>query len=286
MLDAVRWKRLARVVLLVLGGMREWGWAQAIGPGVSMARPEDRTGWWEALDGRGHVLALEVQIGTRGEPGQDLRAAQQIEGVQMGLFLRRAGNVQVEWTRWRDDPPDSLAEGKLIWQIALEEERPGFPEQLQLEAAPHGDLWGGWLLRDGRREPVSLRRSAVSVAKDRLVGTWAAVGRSNCLHIGEGADGMPTAWLDQLTDMHRMRWRAGLTPSPTLEEYGRPLTIEHYALGFVEFRMAGASGMAGMPFVLRVRETAAGRRLLGMHSGGGGNWAEPDWIRVRGTSCR
>lgn len=265
------WAGLVLVVGLQVG---ERGWGQSIVPGAKIARPEDITGIWEAPDGQGGVVGVNVEIDTRGEPGQDLRAPQEVELLAKVVFVRRKGSPDPVYAGFLYDPPDSLMEMSAhIWKLPT-----NVPEQLSLADRPEVDGWQGWMERGGQWKRVLLRRTSASQRPNPLVGTWRSAFGADCLHIAQGGDDAPIAWMDMLADMQRMRWAPGLKPGQIMERYGAPLKPAIIGSGFVMFETT--SGM-GMPRQILVRGTANGTRLLGDGTG-----VNPDWVRVRGASCR
>ena len=257
-----------------------------------LSRPEELAGRWEASDGQGGAVGMNILISTTvPSSSTDLGSiSQRLESFQVGVYQRSGSDVQPLGFNFAT----TSSKGGVRWDgqhLRIDfGQRGEIPEvHVDLLWSDVGKVWSGTFERAAftcksitLKRPTGLRNSV-------FVGTWfEGTGvMNNCLHIAQAQDGTFTGWADDIRVPGRERYANGLRPlERTLENYGEiaKVNVSGPARIAVEMR-ANTATCCSHPFKARMSQD--GSSLSGQWDAGSNQAPRPaKWVRVQANSCR
>jgi hypothetical protein len=256
-----------------------------------MSHPEHLAGRWEASDGQGGMVGMNILISTTiASSNTDLTSVlQRSESFDIGLYQRSGSDVEPFGFNFFS----TSSTGGATWdgrhlRIALRQ-KSGLPGVLVDLLWNNADsVWTGTFERGAFQSKAITFRRPVGSQNNVLVGTWfdSAGVMNNCLHIAQAQDGTFTGWGDDIQIPDRMRYANGIRPPErTMEHYGEIAKIS--ASGSTRIRV---ELRAYTPICCSHRFTAAistdGKFLIGEWPTGPNQASHPaKWVRMQGDSC-
>lgn len=192
----------------------------------TMTHPEGMAGRWEASDGQGGQVGMNILISTTvPSSASDLvDVPQYLESFDIGLYQRSGSNVNPLGFNFFS----TSSNGRATWdgrrlRIDLTHNRELPEVHVDLTWSDAGKVWIGAFERSPfQNRAITLRRPA-GVQKSPFAGTWSE-GKglmNNCVHIAQAEDGTFTGWGDDIQIPGLMRYANGLRPPErTMEHYG------------------------------------------------------------------
>jgi hypothetical protein len=190
--------------------------------GRRVSDPEALSGIWEARDGRGGAVGIDLQLITYlPRDARSFEATNETwQTLQVGVYERALAATKLGEENYFTD---SRQGGDVRYENGHLTLHSG-PFDLDLVRLP-GQRWSGRLHRNDFDAQVLLTRSCDCANKNvGFVGTWrrdSGAGTFACLHIAQPARGEFTAWEDSHQVPGRMRFAPGLQrPATATQIYG------------------------------------------------------------------
>ncbi len=260
-------------------------------PSFSGLTPDELAGRWEAADGHGGAVGMNIIITTHldGRPSSIVDHVQYEDEFTVGVYHRTGPDVQqLDFNFF-----STVAGRAMTWDghhLVIHLAGTDFPRTVNLDLTwrEESRTWSGLFERDTFRQQVVLKRPTSKSTKSRFVGTWFnnAAMMNNCVHISQEENGALTAWSDDLQNLSRMRYANGIPPATqTMEHYGEiaKVSIDTPDQITVELR-TNTAGCCSHPFTARV--SGNGRTLSGNWLPGPNQILSPvTWLRMPAGSC-
>jgi hypothetical protein len=257
---------------------------------LSIATPEDLAGRWETSDGHGGMVGMHVIVSTHveGAPVSLIRHKQYLDDLDIGLYQRTGADVgEFDFSFF-----STSADGGVVWD----------GQQLRMLAPQRGDQpkveislswdetkkqWDGHYEHGEFSRTVTLKRPENEHVSS-LVGTWfeSKGMMNNCVHIAQQADGVFTAWFDDILIPGRMRYANGIQPpQQSREHYGEIAKVNIAPSGEMTVELRAYTAMCcSHPFVARI--SPDGSKLIGSWSSAPNQAPRPvEWKRMSTNSC-
>jgi hypothetical protein len=267
--------------------------------GPPLQNPAVLAGVWEAPNGHGGIVGMQILLNTRGED---------IETIEFGLFER--SGAELGELPFNYFIPEGRGADSCHWDgyhltidfAGYSNNERATPAQRAMLPAVHADLWwdevaatwSGVLQYKGSQGQVVLRRPAAHSTNNPFVGTWISNQRGpsdNCLHIAEESDGKLNGWVDHIPDPSGIFVpRNRPAPMPMMTSYGHMAKVQVTGNDQVALELNAYTGIC-CPIAFTGKISADGKSLEGSVSGGSltsldGPSAQPmTWSRVAGDSC-
>ena len=298
---------LSRIILVIAALHLLCGRLLAQGPsapihlspflGRPVQNPESLSGRWEAPDGQGGALGLDLQLTTT--VPADVRTLSGVTqtwfSLQMGVYQRKGATVQFgEENFFVDSYPDrniQFDQGRLTLHFASP--RAGVRAvDLDLIQQP-GSSWEGRFHRGEFDSRVKLLRPGAGKRGlvDPLVGTWLENAGNvppahSCLHVAQQTATEWTGWADSLWVPGNVQYAPQFSRPATAEEhYGVLVKVERKQGHSFSFAL-GAYEALCCPQMFIGRLNQAGTLLKGGWPAGPNEAPRPgSWKKMRGDSC-
>jgi hypothetical protein len=252
----------------------------------SLRAPDTLAGRWEAPDGHGGAVGMNIIITTHigGAPASIAGHLQYEDEFTVGLYQRTGPDVKPLGFNFFS----STAGGGMTWdghQLTIHLLGKGDLPKANVDLIWHEEsqTWSGLFERGSFREQVLLKRPTSTASKSPFVGTWSnnAGMMNNCLHISQDKDGALTAWSDDLQIPGRLHYANGIPPpTQTMEHYGEIAKAMMDAPDQITVELRAYTAMCcSHPFTAKL---STDRQSLV------GSWAMPRpviWVRMPSNSC-
>jgi hypothetical protein len=256
-----------------------------------IVHPEDLAGRWEASDGSGGEVGMNILISTTvaGTVTSLVDVPQAEKDFEIALYRHRDTNVRpLEFNFF------TTSSAGVAWddrELHIDHQRradvPGI--HVKLAWNEEAKVWtGSFELGAFRARAIRLRRPA-GPQKSLFVGTWFNGTRlgNNCLHIAQSQDGTLAAWSDDLQVPGRMSYANGIQrPERVTERYGQIAKVKLMSTDRIEVELKAYTAICcSLPFSATISYDA--NSLVGAWLPGPMQRPRPvRWTRVQGGSCR
>lgn len=256
-----------------------------------VANPEALAGRWEAPDGQGGAVGLNIILTTSilGRPDNLAGQTQTEDEFTVGLYQRQGPDVASLGFNFFT----GLSNGAHWDGHRLEVHVPGQADlpttNLDLIWHPNSEMWSGLFERGQFRKQVALRRPTSKTTQSPFVGTWFEKGggmMNNCVHITQQQDGGLAAWSDDIMIPRRVRYANGIQPpAQTREHYGEIAKAKMDAPDQITVELRAYTAMC-CPHPFTAKITVDGLTLMGAWPSGPNQAPrESEWKKMQGNSC-
>jgi hypothetical protein len=253
--------------------------------------PEDLAGRWEASDGSGGEVGMNILISTTvaGSVTSLVDAPQTEKDFEIALYRRRDANVaSLEFNFFTTSSAGVAWDGR---ELRIDHQRRADIPEIHVKLAwnDEANVWTGSFERgDFQARAIRLRRPA-GTQKNLFVGTWFDGARlgNNCLHIAQSRDGTLAAWSDDLQVPGRIRYANGIQPPEQVpEHYGAIAKVKLVSTDRIEVELNAYTAICcSLPFSATISSDA--NSLVGAWLPGPMQTPRPvEWKRVPSKSCR
>jgi hypothetical protein len=256
-----------------------------------LSHPEELAGRWEASDGQGGQIGMNILISTTvpGSATDLIGVPQTLEDFQIGLYQRSDSDVKPLGFNFFT----TSVGGGATWDgrhLRIDLQRKAELPEVHVDLAWNNTtrVWtGSFECAAFRNQAVTLKRPT-RPQTNLFVGTWFERNglMNNCLHIAQAQDGTFTGWGDDIQIPGRIRYANGLRPPErAMLRYGEIAKVKVSEPDRIEVELRAYTPMCcSHPFsavISRDRKSLVG------------NWpAAPNqasrpamWTRVEGESC-
>ena len=256
-----------------------------------LSHPEDLAGRWEAPDGQGGEIGMNILISTTVPISSTdlIGALQKLEDFEIGLYHRSGSDVIPLGFNFFA----TSANGGATWDgrhlridLRGKAELPEVHVDLTWNDATR--VWTGTFERAAfQNQAITLKRPT-GPQNNLFVGTWFERSglMSNCLHIAQAEDGTFSGWGDDIQFPGRIRYANGLRPPErTMEHYGEIAKVNMTEPDRIEVELrAYTPTCCSHPFTAAISRD--GNSLVGDWPAGPNQAQRPaKWTRVQGDSC-
>ena len=252
--------------------------------GVPIQHPDDLAGIWDAPDGRGGTVGLNLVLWTtisanRTKVAGSPQAWQSLTAI---LYDRRGA---VADRNERNVLADSAEQGMLRYQ---NERLTGHWKNVDLDLRRgRGHTWAGQFHRGNFNQMIVLHRPTSQSRSSHgwFLGTWLERFASTemCVHLGREPDGTFVGWTDALGELGNVRY-ASNEPKPRLtsEAYGEPAEVHPEGANGVSVELNVLSGWC-CPAGFDATQRQPNTMRIEWH----GSMSKPPGLlrRVAGESC-
>ena len=256
---------------------------------ISLPAPAQASGLWEASDGEGGAVGIELLLTTLVN-GRAVRlddTKQQRQSLAAKVFHRTTPELKSGQANSFVDSPETPLDTdgqtlRLSWGN-LKGVGPGV--LLDLRYDKKADTWSGLFRRDAFSASVILMRPRADAGStpNPLAGAWQSpdLAQPDCLHIAEHSDGTLTGWYDTLRVPGLLRYGNGIrAPDHVMESYGDALRATEVKKGTLLIELhTDAAGCCTATLVARLRR---GNSLAVLGAQGSVSTA---WRRAPGGTC-
>jgi hypothetical protein len=252
--------------------------------GKPVIHPEELSGIWEAPDGHGGAIGIQLSLRTTVPASATtlVGVEQSWFNLQLGIYQRAGAVLQFGEENFFVDYPRGASvryeEGRLRLHA------PEFDLDLLRIS---GDRWSGRIHRLGFDSAVILTRPDIATAKNKpwFVGTWKSGDQSiqKCIHIAEQAPGEFVGWMDSLTTWGSALFAPHVARPPySPEQYGDLVGVDTSDNGNVSIELnAFSSGCCSHLFLGKPEHNATVMKTV---------WLEhpiqaPEWKKMLGKTC-
>ena len=280
--------RALKIFILVIVLLSGVGIAQQTS---AIPSPEALAGRWEASDGHGGAVGMNIVLTTfiHGTPESLAGQPQFEEEFIVGLYQRTGSDVEPLGFNFF-----VARNGGASWDgyrlgIRLDGKADLPTINVDLVWNPESQTWSGLFERGSFREQVLLRRPASRSIKSPFVGTWFEQGggmMNNCVHIAQQKDGTLVAWSDDIIIPGRVRYANGIQPTAqTREHYGEIAKAKLDAADQITVELRAYTAMCcPHPFTAKIAED--GTTLSGAWQSGPNQAPRAaEWKRMPSNSC-
>jgi hypothetical protein len=256
-----------------------------------LSYPEDLAGRWEAPDGQGGQIGMNILISTTvPSSARDLLGVpQKLEDFEIGLYHRSGSDVIPLGFNFFTTSGNGGAtwDGRHLWiDVGRKME---FPEvHVDLAWNDAARVWTGTFERAAfRNQAITLKRPT-GPQNNLFVGTWFEPDglMNNCLHIAQAEDGTFTGWSDDIQVPGRIRYANGLqAPQRAMEHYGEIAKVNVAEPNRIQVELRAYTPICcSHPFTASISRD--GNSLVGDWPAAA-NQAQRSarWVRVHGNSC-
>jgi hypothetical protein len=255
--------------------------------------PEELAGRWEAPDGQGGAIGMNILVTTTvaGSTTDLVGVQQNTEDFEIGVYQRSGSDVKPFGFNFFT----TSANGGATWdgqhlRIALPQKSSPADIDIHVDLAWHetARLWIGTFERGTlKKQAITLRRP-LGRQNSLFVGTWfeSSVLMNNCLHIAQAEDGTFTGWGDDIQVPGHERYANGLRPPErAMEHYGEIAKVKVTEPDHIEVELRAYTAMCcSHPFAATISHD--GNTLVGDWPAGPNQTPRPaKWTRVQGDSC-
>jgi hypothetical protein len=253
--------------------------------------PEALAGRWEASDGHGGAVGMNIVLTTfvHGIPESLAGQPQFEEEFTVGLYQRTGPDVEPLGFNFFAAPDGGASWDGHRLGIRLNGKADLPTTNVDLVWHPESQTWSGLFERGPFHEQVLLRRPASKTSTSPFVGTWFEKGggmMNNCVHITQQQDGALAAWSDDIMIPGRVRYANDIQPpAQTREHYGEIAKAKLDAPDQITVELRAYTAMCcSHPFTARISEN--GMTLSGAWPSGPNQAPRvAEWEKVQGNSC-
>lgn len=257
----------------------------------SLRAPDTLAGRWEAPDGHGGAVGMNIIITTHidGAPASIAGHLQYEDEFTVGLYQRTGPDVKPLGFNFFS----SAAGGGMTWdghQLTIHLPGRGDLPNVNVDLIWHEDsqTWSGLFERNSFSEQVSLKRPTSEASGSPFVGTWSDKGglMNNCVHISQDKNGALTAWSDDIQTPGQMRYANGIQPpTQTMERYGEIAKANMDAPDRIAVELRAYTAIC-CSHSFTAQLSADGQSLAGNWLAGPNQAPRPViWVRMPSTSC-
>lgn len=264
--------------------------------GLPLRNPAILAGLWEAANGHGGIVGIQILLNTRGE---------NVETIEFGLFERTGrelGDLPFNYFAPQGRGADTChwdGHHLTIDFVPPLSSRKLTPEQqARFVVTPvHVDLvwdeavgtWTGLFQYKSSPGNVVLRRPtpAAPGTRNPFVGNWINKRgpTDSCLHIAEESDGQLNGWVDSIPAPERIIFPRGMPPTPMMGHYGDMTKVGPAKDGQITVEFGAYSGMC-CSRSFEAKLSTDGTVLEGGYLGGPNQAAlQAKWNRAVGELC-
>lgn len=253
--------------------------------------PEDLAGRWEAPDGQGGQVGMNILISTTLPSSAKGIASvpQKLEDFEIGLYHRSGSDVVPLGFNFftTSRTGGAMWDGQRLRINTMR--RAEFPEvHVDLAWNNVARVWTGNFERAAFRNQVITLKRPTGRQNNLFVGTWfePAGLMNNCLHIAQAEDGTFTGWSDDIQVPGRMRYANGLqAPQRAMQRYGEIAKVNVTEPNRIQVELR-AYTPACCPHPFSASISREGNSLVGEWPAASNQAQRPArWIRVQGDSC-
>jgi hypothetical protein len=274
----------------VLGSLLLWIAGSVAAQQLSIAVPENVSGGWEASDGHGGRIGMEIVLWTHidGIPMSLAGRPQMLDRLDVGLFRHRGDQSGPDSYRYFTNGMNGGAtwDGHRLRLLAAGS-RDFAKVEVDLIWDSRRDVWTGGYADDEVALQATLQRPADAV-RDKFVGTWfdSKDPMNNCLHLAQRSDGRYAGWFDSIQIPGRFRYAKGLQPpKQSIERYGEVATVEATSPGRLRVKF-GADASLCCSRSMFVSVKSDGRELVSDWLAGPGQASRGVvWRKMPSNSC-
>jgi len=256
-----------------------------------IVHPEHLAGRWEASDGSGGEVGMNILISTTiaGTVTSLVDVPQEEKDFEIALYRHRDTNVRpLEFNFFTTSSAGVAWDGH---ELRIDHQRRADVPEIHVRLAWNDEakVWTGSFERgDFRARAIRLGRPA-GHQKSSFAGTWLEGNGpiTKCLHIAQSQDGMLAAWSDDLQVPGRMRYAYGIQrPERVTEHYGEIAKVKVTRTDRIVVELKAYTVICcSLPFSATISSDASS--LIGVWLPGPMQTPKPvDWKRVPGGSCR
>ena len=257
-----------------------------------VAPPEELAGQWEAPDGEGGAIGMNIWITTTVTSSATdlLSAPQTMSALTVAVYVRSASEEELHGLNSFSTSYHGGAswDGEhLRFHLLQDRQLPEIHGALTWH--PASRTWTGLFERAAYRNQAITLQRPTSSQQSSFVGTWVEANGawSSCLHIRQQANERFTAWSDQLQIPGLVRYANGLkAPEQVFERYGEPARVQVIGTDHLWVELGAYSATCcSHPFEAKL--SADGQSLVGERPAGPNQApGAVRWTRVHGGSCR
>jgi hypothetical protein len=256
-----------------------------------MSHPEDFAGRWEAPDGQGGEIGMNVLLSTTvPNSTTNLKGIpQSLQDFEIGLYQRSGPNVKPLGFNFFT----TSVNGGATWDgqhlridLQRKAELPSVHVDLAWNAAAR--VWTGAFERGAFRNEALVLKRPTGPYNSLFVGTWFESNSlmNNCLHIAEAQDGTFTGWGDDIQIPGRISYANGLRPPErAMEHYGEIAKVKITEPDRIEVELRAYTPICcSHPFTATISHDG-NSLLVEWPVGPKQAPRSAKWIRVQGDSC-
>ncbi|HLJ79325.1 MAG TPA: hypothetical protein VKT75_18050 [Acidobacteriaceae bacterium] len=258
---------------------------QSFYQGRPVVHPERLSGVWEASDGEGGVVGIQLELATTlpGDADPPIWTPQDWEHLELGVFQRKGPDLTFGEASWFSD---SRRGGGLTFNDARLQlhslPTPNYLPSIDLDLVEERDgCWHGQFHRGAFNSVVALCRPSPGpdVARSPLVGTWFEAPMT-CIHIAQTGRGTFIGWTDALMIPGNVRFATSIpAPHMLFERFGFLQKVERSDTGEVSVVFGAYSGGC-CSHEFDGKLSADGSKIQGNH------FSRPATLtKMRGDSC-
>lgn len=253
--------------------------------------PEELAGRWEASDGQGGQVGMNILISTTvpGSATELIGVRQTLEHFEIGLYQRSGSDVEPLGFNFFT----TSVGGGATWDgrhLRIDLQRKARLPEVHVDLAWDNAtrIWIGSFERATfRNQAITLKRPT-QPQTNLFVGTWfERTGlMNNCLHIVQAQDGTFTGWGDDILIPGQMRYANGLRPPErAMLHYGEIAKVKVSEPDRIEVELRAYTPMCcSHPFSAVISRD--GKSLVGNWPPGPNQASRPAiWARMEGESC-
>ena len=253
--------------------------------------PEALAGRWEAPDGHGGAVGMNIVLTTyiHGTPASLVGQPQFEEEFTVGVYQRTGPDVEPFGFNFFNAPQFGATWDGHRLGIHLTGKADLPTTDVELVWHPESQTWSGLFERGPFRKQVVLKRPVSKSTKSPFVGTWFEKGggmMNNCVHIAQQQDGVLAAWSDDIMIPGRVRYANGIKPpAQTREHYGEIAKAKLDAPDQITVELRAYTAMCcSHSFTAKIAEN--GTTLSGAWpSGPNQSPGVVEWEKMQGNSC-
>lgn len=253
--------------------------------------PEELAGRWEASDGQGGQIGMNILISTTvpGSATDLIGVPQTLENFQIGLYHRSDSDVEPLGFNFFT----TSVGGGATWDgrhLRIELLRKAELPEVHVDLAWNNTnrVWTGSFERATFRNHAIMLKRPTGPPANLFVGTWFERNgmMNNCLHIAQAQDGTFTGWSDDIQIPGRIRYANGFRPPErAMLHYGEIAKVKVSEPDRIEVELRAYTPICcSHPFSAVISRD--GKSLVGNWPGGPNQGSRPAiWTRMEGESC-
>jgi hypothetical protein len=253
--------------------------ASTLAQGPLPSAPESLAGRWEAPDGRGGFVGMNISLSRYFNPAANGAAPPNRAELVIAVYKRDETSADPAGYNFFSTGPG----GGARWDGHRLSADGSYPLSINIDLVWNGrsQTWDGLFNRDDFRQSVSLKKPITAQSENLFTGTWvnpAASMMNSCLHIARQHDGTLTAWSDDVEIRAQ-------NPPRTVENYGEIGKVVAEAANQITVTLRAETGGC-CPLKFSAMLSSDGTTLTGdWIPGPNSPRGRVRWLRVAGKSC-